>query len=268
MKPEASGLNSKGFRKTLSRLAYFAIVIALWQAAIVVFKIKEFVIPSPIAVYKSLFSSKLVAEATWWEHIFTTLSEIGASFIVIAVGGFLLSLAITWSRAVRGIMMPIIAVLNSLPKIVLAPLFLIWLGYGFAANVTIAVLVAFFPIVLNATVGLESVDDDLIDLVRYLNASKLQIFLKIRIPNSLPYVFSGLKISATLTVVGAIVGEFVASSKGLGFLIKDSQAMMNTPPMFASLILVSGVGLGLFTLISLLERVCMPWNRNLEESRS
>jgi NitT/TauT family transport system permease protein len=158
--------------------------------------------------------------------------------------------------------MPIISVFNSLPKIVLAPLFLIWLGYGFMANVTIAILVAFFPIVLNTTVGLESVDEDLLDLVRYLNASKLQVFIKIRIPNSLPYVFSGLKISATMSVVGAIVGEFVASSKGLGFVIKDSQAMLNTPPMFASLILVSAVGLGLFSLISWLEKVSMPWNRN------
>lgn len=268
MSAKNPGAGGRFLRKLFFRLLAAAAVIAVWQGAIVVFKIKAFVIPTPLAVFNSLFSSKKVAEATWWEHIFTTLSEIGASFVVIAVGGFLLSLAITWSRAVRGIMMPIIAVLNSLPKIVLAPLFLIWLGYGFAANVTIAVLVAFFPIVLNATVGLESVDEDLIDLVRYLNASKLQIFLKIRIPNSLPYVFSGLKISATLTVVGAIVGEFVASSRGLGFLIKDSQAMMNTPPMFASLILVSGVGLGLFSLISLLEKVCMPWNRNVEEGRA
>ena len=268
MSEKNPGAGGKFLLKLLVRLAAAAAVVALWQAAIVVFKVKAFVIPSPFAVVNSLFSSEKVAEATWWEHIFTTLSEIGASFVVITIGGFLLSLAITWSKAVRGIMMPIIAVLNSLPKIVLAPLFLIWLGYGFAANVTIAVLVAFFPIVLNATVGLESVEEDLIDLVRYLNASKLQIFLKIRIPNSLPYVFSGLKISATLTVVGVIVGEFVASSRGLGFLIKDSQAMMNTPPMFASLILISGVGLGLFSFISLLERVCMPWNRNIEEGRA
>jgi NitT/TauT family transport system permease protein len=155
-------------------------------------------------------------------------------------------------------------VLNSLPKIALAPLFLIWLGYGFAANVTIAILVAFFPVVLNTTTGLDAVDEDLLDLVRYLHASKLQVFLKIRIPMSLPYVLSGLKISATLSVVGAIVGEFVASSEGLGFLIKDSQAMMNTPPMFASLILISAIGLGLFASIAVVERVFMPWNRAAE----
>ena len=108
-------------------------------------------------------------------------------------------------------------------------------------------------------------DEDLLDLVRYLHASKLQVFLKIRIPMSLPYVVSGLKISATLTVVGAIVGEFVASSQGLGFLIKDSQAMMNTPPMFASLILISCIGLGLFASIAAMEKICMPWNRSPAE---
>ena len=114
--------------------------------------------------------------------------------------------------------MPVIAVFNSLPKIALAPLFLIWFGYGFTANVTIAILVAFFPVVINTTTGLDSVDDDLLDLVRYLHATKAQIFLKIRIPMSLPYVVSGLKISATLCVVGSIVGEFVGATLG-GFAL-------------------------------------------------
>jgi len=259
---------AKRLRGILPKVLYAIIVIGLWQAIVVVFKVKEFVVPSPVAVFKSLFSSAKVAENTWWVHIGTTLSEIIVSFLFTAAAGFLLSLLISWSKLMRNLLMPLISLFNSLPKIVLAPLFLIWLGYGFTANVTIAILVAFFPIVLNTTVGLESVDEDLLDLVRYLNASKLQVFLKIRIPNSLPYLFSGLKISATLSVVGAIVGEFVASSQGLGFLIKDSQAMLNTPPMFASLILVSGIGLGLFSLISLLERVCMPWNRPEQEGKA
>jgi NitT/TauT family transport system permease protein len=249
-------------RTFLYKILYIIVAIGLWHAIVVVFKVKEFVVPSPVSVFKSVFGVATIAESTWWDHIGTTVSEILVAFSFTAVLGFLLSLLITWSKVVRNIVMPIISVFNSLPKIVLAPLFLIWLGYGFMANVTIAILVAFFPIVLNTTVGLESVDEDLLDLVRYLNASKLQVFIKIRIPNSLPYVFSGLKISATMSVVGAIVGEFVASSKGLGFVIKDSQAMLNTPPMFASLILVSAVGLGLFSLISWLEKVSMPWNRN------
>jgi NitT/TauT family transport system permease protein len=254
--------------KVLPRLLYIVLAIALWQALIMIFKVKEFVVPSPIAVFKSLFSGELIAENTWAVHIRTTLTEIAVSFFLTAVVGFLLALVICWSRILRGILMPVIAVLNSLPKIALAPLFLIWLGYGFKANVTIAIICAFFPIVLNTTVGLDSVDEDLLDLVRYLNASKLQVFLKIRIPNSLPYVFSGLKVSATMAVVGVIVGEFVASSQGLGFLIKDSQAMMNTPPMFAALFLISGIGLGLFAFIGFLERALMPWNIERTEGKA
>ncbi|MBK9704328.1 MAG: ABC transporter permease [Betaproteobacteria bacterium] len=255
-------------RGLLPKLLYAAILIALWQAAIVVLELKEFLVPSPLAVFNALFSPETAAQYQWWTHIATTLGEILAAFVFTAVFGFVLALLITWSDIVRGIAMPVIAVFNSLPKIALAPLFLIWFGYGFTANVTIAILVAFFPVVLNTTTGLDDVDEDLLDLVRYLHASKLQVFLKIRIPMSLPYVVSGLKISATLSVVGAIVGEFVASSQGLGFLIKDSQAMMNTPPMFASLILISCIGLGLFAAIAALEKVFMPWNRSPAEEGS
>ncbi len=248
----------------LPTLLYIVLAVALWQALILLFHVKEFVVPSPAAVFKSLFSGEKVAEDTWWAHISTTLSEIVVSFLFTALVGIGLAIAITWSRFLRAILMPVIAVFNSLPKIALAPLFLIWLGYGFKANVTIAIICAFFPVVINTTVGLDSVDGDLLDLVRYLDASKLQVFLKIRIPNSLPYIFSGLKVSATMTVVGAIVGEFVASSRGLGFLIKDSQAMMNTPPMFASLFIISAIGLGLFAFIGFLEKALMPWKRRGE----
>lgn len=255
-------------RGALAKFVYAAGVIGLWQAAVVGLKLKEFVIPSPLAVFRHLFVPEVAAQYSWWTQIWTTGSEILVSFAFTAMGGFALALLISWSKVVRAVALPLITVFNSLPKIALAPLFLIWFGYGFAANVMIAILVAFFPVVLNAQAGLDAVDGDLLDLVRYLNASKLQIFLKIRIPMSLPYVFSGLKISATLSVVGAIVGEFVASSRGLGFLIKDSQAMMNTPPMFASLILISAVGLGLFQLITFLETVLMPWNRPQTEDSS
>ncbi|MFA6365915.1 MAG: hypothetical protein WCX13_01855, partial [Candidatus Hydrogenedentales bacterium] len=120
--------------KVLPRLLYIVLAIALWQALIMIFKVKEFVVPSPIAVFKSLFSGELIAENTWAVHIRTTLTEIAVSFFLTAVVGFLLALVICWSRILRGILMPVIAVLNSLPKIALAPLFLIWLGYGFKAN--------------------------------------------------------------------------------------------------------------------------------------
>jgi NitT/TauT family transport system permease protein len=156
--------------------------------------------------------------------------------------------------------MPIITMFNSLPKIAMAPLFLLWFGYGLLPNVLIAIMSAFFPLVINAVTGLNAVDDDLLDLVKYLHASKVQLFVKIRIPNSLPYIFAGVKISATFCVMGSIVGEFIASEKGLGYLICDASAFVDLPTMFACLILLSLMGFVLFQAIALVEKICMPWN--------
>lgn len=245
----------KHYKKALTLLGF----LLLWQLVVVVFGMKVFVLPSPLTVFAHLFSPGIASRYQWFAHIRTTLSELVISFAVTALLGVMVAVAITWSRVLRGIIMPIIALFNSLPKIALAPLFLLWFGFGILPNILIAVLIGFFPVVINTAAGLNAVEEELLDLVRYLHASTFQIFLKIRLPNSLPYIFSGLKISATLCVVGVIVGEFIASTQGLGYLIKSSQGTMDTPPMFASLLLISALGLAFFGMISLIERWLMPW---------
>jgi NitT/TauT family transport system permease protein len=155
--------------------------------------------------------------------------------------------------------MPIFIFINSLPVIAIAPIILVWMGYGITTNMLIAFLVSFFPVVINTIAGLDSIEEDLLDLIRYLHASKLQLFIKIRIPNSLPYIFSALKICATMSIIGAIVGEFVGSDKGLGFVIINSKYIMDLPPVFASLIIISVSGGVLFLIITVLERMLMPW---------
>ena len=150
---------------------------------------------------------------------------------------------------------------NSLPMIAIAPIILLWFGYGILTNVFIAFLISFFPVVINTATGLNDVEEELFDLVRYLHASKWQIFMKIQLPNSLPYLFTGLKICSTMCVVGAIVGEFIASDRGLGYIIINSQYTMDTPPIFASLILVSVIGGVLFGIVALSERILMPWHQ-------
>ncbi len=239
----------------LSLLAFFV----LWQIVVMALHIKEFVLPSPLKVFAHLFLPDLAPKYHWLKHIGTTLEEMLISFSATAFLGVFVAILVTWSRFLRRMITPIIALFNSLPKIALAPLFLLWFGFGIIPNILIAVLIAFFPVVINTAAGLNAVEEDLLDLVRYLHASKWQVFLKIRLPNSLPYVFSGFKISTTLCVVGAIVGEFIASTQGLGYLIKSSQGTMDTPPMFASLILISFLGLLFFGAISILERLVMPW---------
>ena len=235
--------------------------ILAWQLVVSVFQIKEYIVPSPLTTFAHLLDPRIAGEYHWLRHLTATLAEILLSFLATAAAGILVAILVTWSVLLNRLITPIIALFNSLPKIALAPLFLLWFGYGVVPNILIAVLIAFFPVVINTATGLNAVDGDLLDLVRYLHARKWQVFLKIRIPNSLPYIFSGFKISSTLCVVGAIVGEFIASERGLGYLLKDAQAMIDTPTMFAALILISVLGLSLFGAIALLERAVMPWQR-------
>ncbi|MDR0576711.1 MAG: ABC transporter permease [Candidatus Accumulibacter sp.] len=247
-------------KRILPGLAYFFVFLCLWQLAIVVFGVKEFVLPSPLRVMEHLFNLQKGQHYDWWKHIGATALEVIVSFLVTAALGIFIAILVTWSRVLAQIIMPIVTLFNSLPKVAVAPLFLLWFGYGLLPNILIAFLMAFFPVVINSIAGLKAVDDDLLDLVRYLHASKLNVFIKIRIPNALPYMFAGIKISATMCVVGAIVGEFLASEKGLGFQLRDAQAFIDTPTMFACLLLLSVIGLLFFSLIGFLERICMPWN--------
>ncbi len=250
------GFLKKHYNKPVTVLGFFGI----WQILVMIFRIKEYIVPSPISIFANLFLPELSLKYHWLKHIQTTVTEILIGFSTTALIAILIASIMNWSRLLNTIITPLIAFLNTLPKIALAPLLLVWFGYGVLPNAMIAVLVSFFPIVINTTTGLNDVEQDLLDLVRYLHASKWQVFIKIRIPNALPYIFAGLKISTTLCVVGAIVGEFVASERGLGYLIKDSQAAIDTPPMFASLILISTFGLCLFGLIQLSKSLLMRWD--------
>lgn len=250
-----------GLRRSSDTPLMLLVLLALWQAAVMVFKVPEYILPSPISVFNHLFFPQPDANYNWARHIGATVTEVVIAFVVTAVVGFIIAVFLTWSRIVRELTMPALIFLNSLPIIAVAPIILLWFGYGLGTNILIGFLVAFFPLVINVSQGLSRVDDDLLDLVRYLGGSKWQVFLKIRFPKSLPYLFSGLKICATMVVVGAIVGEFIASDRGLGYIIINSQYTMDTPPIFAALVVVSALGVGLFGLVTLAERVLMPWSR-------
>ncbi|MCE1196481.1 ABC transporter permease [bacterium] len=255
---------ARNMSRIWARLKTPAVILALlviWELCVRIFKVKEYILPSPIVALQHLFVAQPDANYNWLVHIRITLMELVVSFCVTAVLGIAIAIALAWSAAIRRVLMPAFVFLNSLPIVAIAPLLVLWFGYGLKTNILIAFLVSFFPIVINTTVGLSEIDEDLLDLVKYLNGTKLQIFLKLRIPNSLPYIFTGLKISSTMCVVGAIVGEFVASDKGLGYIIMNSQYTMDSPPIFAGLMLVSLFGVALFGVVSAIERICMPWAR-------
>lgn len=241
-------------------LTIFALFV-LWQLIVDIFNIPQFILPSPLDALGHLFLTQESANYRWMVHIRATLTAIVLSFMFTAAAGILIAILISWSRVLRDISMPFFVFINSLPIIAIAPIILLWAGYGIRTNILIAFLVSFFPVVINTTVGLNAVEDDLLDLVRYLHGSKLQLFLKIRIPNSLPYIFSGLKISSTMCIVGTIVGEFIASDKGLGYIIINAQYSMNTPPVFSALIVISVSGAVLYAIVTLVEKLVMPWKQ-------
>lgn len=256
-------LKTAGFK-----LLIFAIFIGIWEGAIKIFHIKKFILPEPQNVLKIIFKPKGAVKTNggWWINIGTTAEEIFVSFLVVAIVGFAIAVLIAWSKSLNKLLMPVIVLFSSIPKIALAPLFLLWFGYGLKTNIIVAVAVAIFPVIIDTVTGLIEVDPALLDLVGYLGATKWQVFAKIRIPNALPHMFAGLKTSAVMSVAGAIVGEFVASKYGLGRLLRSAQANIDMATMFACLVLLAILGMLFFKLIDLAEKLCMPWkDRTVKE---
>ena len=240
---------------TLPSITLFALLLVAWQLAVSGLRIREYLLPSPLTVVRALAASDI----PWLAHAWTTTLEIVGAFLLAGVVGVLLGIAIAWSVVLSRALVPFLVFVNTLPKVAVAPLFLLWLGYGILPNMLIGALIGFFPVVINTAVGLTQVDEELLDLGRVFSAPKWKVFAKIRIPNAFPYILSALKVTATAAVVGVIVGEFVASQKGLGYVIITTQGSMNTPVAFAALVWISAVGLAVYGAVALAARWIAPW---------
>ena len=227
----------------------------IWQLAPPLLKIREYLLPGPASVVRAALNFSI----PWHTHLAVTTLEILGGFALAGAVGVALGVVIAWSPTIARALVPFLVFVNTLPKVAVAPLFLLWLGYGIVPNVLIAALIGFFPVVINTAVGLTQVDDELLDLGRVFGAPTWKVFLKIRLPNALPYVLSALKITATAAVVGAIVGEFVASQAGLGMVIVNAQTNLNTPVAFAALLWISIIGLALYGVVCLAARRWAPW---------
>ena len=167
----------------------------------------------------------------------------------------MLAVMFTWSPLVSLLLLPLFVTLNMIPKVALGPLVIVWFSYGIIPNILIAFSICFFPILLTTARGLSEVEPDLLDLVKSLRGSRWTLFRKIQLPGSLPYVFSGMKVGAILAVAGAIVGEFIASERGLGYLMIQVQSSLDTPAMVMAVILLTLLGVALYGLVLVLERL-------------
>jgi NitT/TauT family transport system permease protein len=237
---------------TLTMLA----LVILWEVLCDVLKVPSFLIPAPSQVALRLYEKRELYLA----HTWVTLYETTAGFLLAVLFGITSAAVIVIMPKVRDIVMPLLLIAQLVPKVAIAPLLLIWFGYGLMPKILVAFLVAFFPIVVNGASGLAAVQPELLDLGRSLQASRWQTFWKFRIPTALPEVFSGMKIAVTLAIIGAIIGEFVGGNRGLGYLIIVANQELDTALAFAAIFLLSVMGIVLYGLIEMLERILIPWH--------
>jgi NitT/TauT family transport system permease protein len=238
--------------------------VAAWEVALPLLSVSPYILPRPSAIAAELVNSKDVL----WSHTLVTLREILIGFAAGTLVGIVLAVMIARSEVLERSLYPIIVFLHTVPKLAIAPIFVIWFGYGLLPKVLLVVVISFFPVTVNMIYGLTSVDRNIISLMRSVSASEWQILKWIRLPNSAPYLFAGLKISVTLAVVGAIIGEWVGTDAGLGFAILVSATQLNTPFMFASITIISVTGVVLFYLVALAERLLVPWQEPQDITRT
>jgi NitT/TauT family transport system permease protein len=226
-------------------------LIALWEAACLGLSIPEYLLPAPHDVISKIYTKFPVL----LRHLRVTALEVALGFAVGATAGFCIAVAISSSERMAAVLYPLLIITQVVPKIALAPLFLIWFGYGILPKIVIAALISFFPIVVNTSVGLVSIEPELLDLTRSLSATRYQVFWKIRLPSALPYIFSALKVSVLFSIVGTITGEFVGANKGLGYLIIIGNTTLDTSLVFAALTLLGLMGILCFAAIVRLQKI-------------
>jgi len=239
-------------------------VLLVWEVALPWFKVAPYILPRPSVIVRELFRSG----DRLWAHTLVTMREILIGFVVGTAIGILLAVVIAQSRVLERSLYPIIVFLHTIPKLAIAPIFVIWFGFGLLPKVVLVIVISFFPVTVNTIYGLTSVDRNTIDLMRSVSASEWQILKWIRVPNAVPYLFAGLKISVTLAVVGAIIGEWVGTDAGLGFAILISATQLNTPFMFAAITIISVIGVVLFYLVAVCERILIPWQEPRDVTRT
>ena len=240
--------------------ALFLVILVIWQVTVRFFEIPDIILPSPTGIAYYLIRR----DSLFISHLWPTLLQTIWGFTLAVAGGIMLAVIVALTEFGRRAVMPLLVVAQIVPKIAVAPLFMLWFGLGDLSRVLIAFLVAFFPIVINTVSGLSSVDHNLVLLGRAFARSRWKFFLKIQLPHAVPYLFDGMKVSITLAIIGVIVAEFVSSQRGLGYLIMFGNGRLDTEMMMSAIAVLSLMGLALYAVIALLARTLVYW-RNLNE---
>lgn len=253
-------------RRFLPDYAYPIITVVLigilWEIACQVLALPAHLLPAPSSIAKTMVKRADILAIS----AFVTTMEILIGFLLSIVVGVVLSLLITNSRVVERSLYPLLIVSQAIPKVALAPLFVVWFGFGWEPKILVTVLIAFFPIVVSLTTGIRSVPVAMRKLALSMGASRFDTLKSFLIPHSLPHFFSGLKVAITLAVSGAIVGEFVGADRGLGYLLLFANGQMDSELLFASIIVLAILGILFFYLLLLIEKRCLPWHASMQDT--
>lgn len=232
------------------------IALVIWEIGVIALKPPSIILPAPTAIFREFFLAPTYFMKQSGVTLYTTLIGFGLSIVL----GLALAVGIVHSRVMERTVYTLLVALNSVPKVALAPLFVIWMGTGLEPKIAIALMLALFSVVIDTVLGLRSVDPEMINLAKASRASTLTILRKIRLPNALPSIFAGLKVAISFALVGAIVGEFVAGAEGLGHAILIAQGQFDTPRVFVCLLLLGIMGTILFYIVEFAERLALPWH--------
>jgi len=242
-------------------LGVLAALFLAWEVAVRSLAVKPVILPPPSAVFVELAGDQLWYLRHAWYTLLVTLGGFALALLI----GVLLAIAIVESRLLEKTIYALIVGLNSVPKVAVAPLFVIWLGTGAEPKIAIGFLIAVFAIVIDMVLGLKSVPPDILDLARSLRGGRLATLWRIRFPCALPSLFAGMKVAISLALVGAIVGEFVSSQRGLGYVILSAQGTFDTARVFAAIVVLGVMGVALFWVVTLAERLAIPWHASQKE---
>jgi NitT/TauT family transport system permease protein len=256
--PGQGGRRGLRFEFMLVPLA-LVIFLLLWDLLVTWQHYPTFILPSPVQVWDRFLL--LTAGGVLWAHTLTTLTEVFAGLFLGLISALVLGYGLAKSPLLERILSPYVVASQAVPVVAIAPLLVIWFGFGGLSKAMVCALTVFFPALVTTIVGIRSVDADLRSLMRSVQASRWQTFSMLEVPAALPFLFAGLKVAVTLAVIGAVVGEFVGADRGLGFLVNLARGLLDTPMLFVALFLLIAIALGLYTAVALLEHIVLRWKR-------
>jgi NitT/TauT family transport system permease protein len=243
-------------RQRAGAVLVVAVLLVAWEVGVRLLGIKEYLLPAPSRIWFELAKRSNVVMGGAW----VTTQEILGGYLAAVLVSVPFALAVTYSRFMENAIYPVVVFLQIVPKIAVAPLFIIWFGFGYTPKLLIVFLLSFFPIVVSSIAGFKAVDPEIMDFARTTGASGWKLFAKIRLPQALPDIFTGMKVGAALSATAAIVAEFVASDKGLGYLLLQYNGNLDTPMVFAVIFLLSLIGLAVYYTVEFIERMTIPWH--------